>query len=104
MYVEIKSVTLVRSGHALFPDAVSKRAARHCEELSGLSRAGTRAAIVFIAQRDDVTACGAARDIDPAFADALRMASGAGVLVLACSLSNTLDGAAFGRRLDVLPA
>ncbi|TVP75972.1 MAG: DNA/RNA nuclease SfsA [Gemmatimonadales bacterium] len=102
LLLEVKSVTLVEDRVALFPDAVTARGRRHVEELAELARggtdagagaqaragahasadSGTRAAVLFVAQRDDVEEIRAARSIDPAFADALADARAAGVSLL----------------------
>jgi sugar fermentation stimulation protein A len=100
--VEVKSVSLAVNGNGLFPDAVTARGARHCEELAALARAaGRRAAIVFVAQRADITSVAAAETIDPTFARALAMAAASGVLVLACALRMTPRGATAVRRVPV---
>lgn len=94
--LEVKSVTLVDDGMALFPDAITARGARHVRELAEIAGsvdpAGTRweAAILFVLQRDDAHRIEAARSIDPVFADALAEAKAAGVRVL-------------GRRCHVTP-
>ena len=88
MMVEVKSVTLASGGAGRFPDAVSARAARHCDELAVLSRSGSPAAIVFVAQRSDVESVAPEDDVDPAFGIALRGAADAGVRVLACALES----------------
>jgi sugar fermentation stimulation protein A len=81
--LEVKSVTLVDDGVALFPDAVTARGARHVRELAQLAqRDGWSAAILFVLQRPDAHRIEAARSIDPAFADALAEAKTAGVRVL----------------------
>jgi sugar fermentation stimulation protein A len=78
--LEVKSVTLVEDGVALFPDAITARGARHVRELADLARQdGWEAAILFVLQRDDAHRIEAARSIDPAFADALAEARTAGV-------------------------
>jgi sugar fermentation stimulation protein A len=100
--VEVKSVTLASGGAGMFPDAVSARAARHCDELAVLSKSGGRTAIVFVAQRGDVESVAPEDAIDPAFGAALRAAAKAGVLVLACALDITPQGAARARRVPVL--
>ncbi len=97
--VEVKSVSLAEGRAGLFPDAVTARGARHCEELARLARKGRRAAIVFVAQRADVMSVAAARQIDPAFADALDNAHRAGVLVLACALRMGPERARAARRI-----
>lgn len=82
--LEVKSVTLVEDGVALFPDAVTVRGARHVRELTeAAGRDGWEAAILFVLQRDDAHRVHAAAAIDPAFAQALADAKVAGVRVLA---------------------
>ena len=101
MMVEVKSVTLSSGAAGLFPDAVSARAARHCDELAALAAAGHPAAIVFVAQRGDVESVAPEDRIDPAFGAALRGAACAGVLVMACALDITPQGATRARRISV---
>lgn len=82
MALEVKSVTLVVNGVALFPDAVTDRGARHMRELSELAQAdGWAAAVIFVVQREDALAFRAAGELDPAFAAALKEAVRAGVKV-----------------------
>lgn len=84
MVLEVKSITLVEGGVALFPDAITDRGTRHVRRLAALARRRkTMAAILFVAQRSDVCGVCAARSIDPVFAQALAEAREAGVLVLA---------------------
>jgi len=83
-YLEVKNVTAaVEEGVALFPDAVSARAARHARDLAMLVRAGHRAVLCFCVQRDDVDVVRPADDIDPEYGRALRIAVASGVEVLA---------------------
>jgi len=101
-FVEVKSVTLLRDGAGLFPDAVTARGARHCDELARLARRGHAVAIAFVAQRGDVASVAPEDDIDPGFGRAIRAAARAGVRVLACALEMTPDGATSARRIPVL--
>jgi sugar fermentation stimulation protein A len=90
--LEVKSVTLVEDGVALFPDAVTARGARHVRELAELARRDDwDAAILFVLQRHDAHRIEAARSIDPAFADALADAQAAGVRVLGRRCQVTLN-------------
>lgn len=83
-YVEVKNVTAaVAQGIALFPDAVSERAAKHLEEMMRVVRAGHRAVLVYCVQRGDVREVRPADAIDPAYGRALRRAQARGVEVLA---------------------
>ena len=100
--VEVKSVTLASGSAGRFPDAVSARAARHCDALAALSRSGHPTAIVFVAQRGDVESVAPEDDVDPVFGIAIRRAAKAGVLVLGCALELAQEGAARARRVSVL--
>ena len=99
--VEVKSVTLAHGAAAKFPDAVSARAARHCDELAAVARGGRPCAIVFVAQRGDIESVSPEDELDATFGAALRAAAAAGVLVMACALDMTPGGAARARRLPV---
>ena len=89
-WVEVKGVTLSRQpGLAEWPDCVSARGARHVAELEAMVKAGDRAVVLFVAQRDDCDRFALAGDLDPGFAAALKRAMSAGVEVLAygCAMS-----------------
>jgi sugar fermentation stimulation protein A len=87
--VEVKSVTLKRGGQAQFPDAVTARGTKHLGELTDQVRAGARAVMFYLVQREDCAMFSIAADIDPDYDKALEAALGAGVEVLchACRLS-----------------
>jgi sugar fermentation stimulation protein A len=91
-WIEVKSVTLVENGVALFPDAPTARGRRHMEELIEILRAGERAAAVFVVQRDDPERFKPHPTADPAFAAALSQANAAGVNILAYRCHVTLEG------------
>lgn len=91
-WVEVKSVTLSReAGLAEFPDCRTSRGAKHLAELEAMTRAGDRAAIMFLIQRADCDRFKVAADLDPPFAAALAQAqaNGVEVLVYRCDLSPT---------------
>lgn len=90
-YAEVKSVTLVVDGLALFPDAPTIRGVKHLRELSQAVAAGHRAAALFVVQRDDALAFSPYDAADPEFGAALRSAQAAGVEVYAygCRVSPT---------------
>ena len=101
-YLEVKNVTAaVTSRRALFPDAVSERAARHARELAILRRAGARAGVLFCAQRADVDVVEPADGIDPAYGRALRAAAADGVDVMAVGARVTPEGIWVNRRIPV---
>lgn len=74
LLLEVKSVTLVERQLALFPDARSKRATKHVEELTELARQGLNTAVLFMVQgQADEVLPDLHNDFD--FARALREAS-----------------------------
>lgn len=78
--VEVKSVTLVVDGVALFPDAPTTRGVRHLDELRhAVTAAGLAAAVLFLIQRPDAGELRPHDGNDPAFGAALRRAAAAGV-------------------------
>lgn len=102
LVLEVKSVTLVEEGVALFPDAVTTRGARHVRELTAIAvRRGWSAAVLFVCQRPDAERIEAARAIDPEFADALAAARRAGVRVLGRRCSVARDAVTLGPAIPV---
>ncbi|MEJ2181578.1 MAG: DNA/RNA nuclease SfsA [Gammaproteobacteria bacterium] len=82
-YVEVKNVTLVKDGVAYFPDAVSKRGAKHLRELIEVVRNGDRGVIFFCVQRSDACQVKPADHIDPEYGQWLRRAVKEGVEAMA---------------------
>jgi sugar fermentation stimulation protein A len=82
VYIEVKNTTLRIGERVCFPDAVTQRGTKHLRELQAMVREGHRAAIAFFIHRDDVRFFGAAREIDPVYAEELDRAAAAEVLVL----------------------
>ncbi|MQF48647.1 DNA/RNA nuclease SfsA [SAR202 cluster bacterium AC-647-N09_OGT_505m] len=82
-YIEMKSVTLVRNGVGIFPDAPTVRGVRHMDALAQAKAQGHRAAVVFVVQREDVHSFSPNDEADPLFGNALRVAQATGVEVYA---------------------
>lgn len=82
VFVEVKNVTLKEGELALFPDAVTSRGKKHLFELINEVKAGHRAFMIFLVQREDCTGFAAAAAIDPEYAKALILARDAGVELL----------------------
>jgi len=101
MYVECKSVTLVRSGTGLFPDAPTARGARHLAELTRALREGYWSRVVFVVGRSDVAEVRPNDETDPAFGRALREAASAGVEVMALALRVDPERIEFDRCIPV---
>jgi sugar fermentation stimulation protein A len=89
-YVEVKNVHLMRQkGLAEFPDAVTKRGAKHLEELAAMAATGARAVMLFLVQIASAERFALARDIDPIYGMQFDRARAQGVEALArrCRLS-----------------
>jgi len=89
-YVEIKNVHMMRKpGLAEFPDAVTKRGAKHLAELSDMVAAGARAVMLYLVQIGSAERFALARDIDPGYGRAFDAARTAGVEAVAyrCRIS-----------------
>ena len=82
LFMEVKSVTWVEEGVALFPDGVTSRGRRHLEDLAMLSAQGHEAWQVFVVQRADAFHFRPAAAVDPAYARELARAADAGVKIL----------------------
>lgn len=86
-FVEVKSVTLVEDGAALFPDAVTERGKRHLEDLILARRKGYDSACLFIIQRSDAVSFGPNRETDPAYSKTLIQARRAGITIACYALN-----------------
>lgn len=73
--LEVKSVTLVKGGVALFPDAPTLRGRTHLAHLVALRLRGVRAGILFVIQRGDAKCFAPNWNADPQFGEALHRAS-----------------------------
>jgi sugar fermentation stimulation protein A len=79
-YVEVKNVHLMRQkGLAEFPDAVTRRGAKHLVELADMAAAGARAVMLFLVQIASAERFALARDIDPIYGAQFDRARGRGV-------------------------
>lgn len=87
--VEVKGVTLRKGNWSYFPDAPTERGRRHIEELIYGVQNGYRAALLFIAQLNNVEGFSPNSITDPGFAKKVRAAYEAGVEILAyrCHIS-----------------
>lgn len=79
-YVEVKNVHFTRkTGLAEFPDTATARGARHLTELVEVVRAGHRAVMLYLVQREDCDALRICGDLDPVYARGFIAAISAGV-------------------------
>ena len=100
--IEVKSASLVRDGHALFPDAPTIRGARHMRELRDAVSAGLKASVIFVIQREDAKSFSPNDAIDPKFGSALREAVECGVNVLAYTCRISGGSITLNRQVDVV--
>lgn len=103
-YVEVKNVTMVEGKEALFPDAVTKRGQKHLHELMEIVRAGGRACIFFVVQREDTESLAPADSIDPEYGRLLRLAIANGVEALAYQAAISPLDSTLTRGLPILLA
>ncbi len=72
--LEVKSVTKVGDGTAMFPDAVTARGKKHVGTLLEAKRQGFEAAVVWVVQREDAIRFSPDDETDPVFGEAVRQA------------------------------
>jgi sugar fermentation stimulation protein A len=102
-FVEVKNVHLKREGRAEFPDSVTARGAKHMAELADQVKAGDRAVVLFVVQRDDCASFAPAADIDPAYAAAFRAARAAGVEAICYGCKVSPDAIELSHAMPVDP-
>lgn len=100
--IEVKGVTLFDdAGMAYFPDAPTDRGVKHLHGLIRAREEGMEAGVCFVLQRDDVTGLRPNDATHPAFGDALRAASAAGVRIEAAVCHVTPDSATITHTVPV---
>jgi sugar fermentation stimulation protein A len=106
-YVEIKNVHLKRDnaipGLAEFPDAVTKRGAKHLDEMADMVAQGHRAVMFYLIQRTDCAAFTLAADIDPHYAARFKAATAHGVEAIAYDCAIDPSSVTVRNKLPVLP-
>ena len=100
--VEVKSVSLVHDGQALFPDAPTLRGARHMRELRDAVSVGLKASVIFIIQREDAQSFSPNDAMDPKFGVALREAERHGVNVSAYTCRVSRESVTLNRQVSVV--
>jgi sugar fermentation stimulation protein A len=101
-YLEVKSVTLVQDGVALFPDAPTQRGKEHIKALHRAIVEGHKGAIIFVAQRADPYVFTSNDSVDPEFGKQLRKAADAGLEVYALVCRVTLEGIEVDHQIPVI--
>ncbi|WP_336294665.1 DNA/RNA nuclease SfsA [Bartonella sp. CB169] len=92
-YLEVKNVHCIRQkGLAEFPDTVTKRGARHLEELIKVVQQGKRAAMLYVIQREDCSAFKICYDLDPIYGRKFDLALKSGVEFYAVKCHVSAEG------------
>jgi sugar fermentation stimulation protein A len=102
MFIEVKSVSLVEKGVALFPDAPTQRGNRHLLALAKAVRQGYRAMVIFIVTRHDALSFRANEERDPAFSRTLQYVVSQKVEMLAFKCKIKRESMSLDSRMPVL--
>ena len=90
-FIEVKGVTLEEDGVAMFPDAPTERGAKHLRGLASCVKEGFEAYALFVVQMKGPRLFRPNDSTDPAFGEALKEASRAGVKAVAVDCAVTPD-------------
>ena len=102
LFLEVKSVHMKRGDVALFPDCPTERGAKHMGELGQIIDQDTKAAVLYLVQRDDCRTFSVASDLDPIYSKASKEATAKGVQMMAASIRLCpLQGVVFKGMLPV---
>jgi len=80
-YLEVKSVSYVINGVAMFPDAPTSRGRKHVETLIKCVEEGFNAGMLFTVQRPDADKLKPCHEIDPKFSELVAKALKSGVKI-----------------------
>lgn len=100
-FIEVKNVTMKVGDEALFPDAATIRGLKHLRTLMEVKKAGIRAVMFYVIQRQDITSFGPAKVIDPNYAAALKEAIESGVEVFAYMAEVSPTGIELSKKLPI---
>ncbi|MBC8175359.1 MAG: DNA/RNA nuclease SfsA [Candidatus Marinimicrobia bacterium] len=98
-FLEVKSVTLVKNGVAMFPDAITERGVRHVTALADLVKSGVGAGVLFVCQRSDVKLFRPQWDRDHRFAEVLVMADRVGVKIWVISSKVSPESIEYNKQI-----
>ncbi|MFO7991714.1 MAG: DNA/RNA nuclease SfsA [Thermoplasmata archaeon] len=102
-WVEVKGCTLARDKKALFPDAPTKRGARHVRELMRAVEHGDSAALIILVFRSDSECFAPNEATDPEFARIFHDALERGVSVHPLVLQYLDEEIFFHKKIPVCP-
>ena len=101
-YLEVKGVTLESDGYAKFPDAPTKRGAKHLLELVEAKNNGYGAGVMFLIQLEDVNKFSPNNERDKEFGEALRIAAKNDVDIFAYNCIVTEDGIEINEEVEII--
>ena len=101
-YVEVKSATLAQGQTGMFPDTVTLRGQKHCDELAELSKQGFKAKLLFCVMRESINEFKIAERIDPDYASKVKFAKANGVEVLCYGCELKQDGIKITHPISIL--
>ena len=100
-FVEVKNTTLYRNQEIQFPDAKTARGKKHLKLLQHAAKNGYRSVMLFAVNRPEGDLFRVARDIDPAYHQALVESSRNGVELIAFRIRHTSTGVEPGERVSI---
>lgn len=101
-FMEVKGVTLNQNGTALFPDAPTLRGEKHVRELTECLEQGYGACILFVVKFGTAQQFAPNTESQPEFAEALKSARQAGVLVMAAKCRVTPEEIRIEKEIPVI--
>lgn len=101
-FLEVKNVSTVKDGIAIFPDTISERALKHIEELTELVESGKEAVLCFLVCREDCSAVRPAGEIQPEYLLACQKAAQAGVKIMGVQCLVSPEGISFKQLVPVI--
>lgn len=101
IFVEVKGVTLEKSGIALFPDAPTERGVKHLRELCECVKQGYRAYIVFVVQMKGTYAFSPNTETHKEFADVLFECREKGVNIVCVDCDVAPDTLKISKEIEV---
>ena len=99
-FIEVKGVTLIENGVAMFPDAPTVRGVKHIHHLIELKEQGYEVYILFLIQLSPVLRFQPNDETHKEFGDALRFAQKRGVNILAYDCAVTKDSISIKDRIS----
>ena len=103
IFTEVKNVTLFREPKiAEFPDTITARGTKHLNELISARKKGYQAYIMYVIQREDCDKFNVAKDIDPEYSKAFKIAINEKVKVICYDCKFSSKGIKLNREIKLI--